>query len=48
MLDVLNKLPHFLTAGLVSNDPIFTEKILGNTVNGTTYHGLKARTTGAP
>ena len=41
-------MPHNLTAGLVSNDPIFTEKILGLTVNGVTYHGTKARTTGAP
>lgn len=39
---------HHLTAAVVSNDPIFTEKILGSTVNGTTYHGLRARTTGAP
>lgn len=37
-----------MTAALVSNDPIFTEKVLGKTVNGTTYHGLRARTTGAP
>jgi 1-pyrroline-5-carboxylate dehydrogenase len=41
-------MPHNLTAGLVSNDQHFTEKILGLTVNGVTYHGIKARTTGAP
>lgn len=41
-------MPHNLTAACVSNDPIFTEKILGVTVNGVTYHGLRARTTGAP
>ena len=39
---------HHLTAALVSNDVLFSEKILGKTVNGTTYQGLRARTTGAP
>lgn len=48
LLDILEQLPHHLTAACVSNDPIFTERILGESVNGTTYHGLKARTTGAP
>ena len=37
-----------LTAAIVSNDPIFQNKILGSTVNGTTYVGQRARTTGAP
>jgi len=37
-----------LTAAVVSNDQVFTEKILGSTVNGTTYAGIRARTTGAP
>ena len=37
-----------LTCGVVSNDPFFLNKILGNTSNGTTYAGLRARTTGAP
>lgn len=37
-----------LTAGVVSNDPIFLDKVLGSTINGTTYAGLRARTTGAP
>ena len=31
-----------------ASDHEFTEQILGATVNGTTYHGLRARTTGAP
>jgi 1-pyrroline-5-carboxylate dehydrogenase len=39
---------HHLTAAVVSNDAIFVDNILGKTVNGTTYHGLRARTTGAP
>ena len=48
VLEVMEEIPHHLTAACVSNDPIFTDKILANTVNGTTYHGLRARTTGAP
>jgi len=48
ILDVMESCPHHLTAACVSNDPIFTEKILGNTVNGTQYTGLRGRTTGAP
>ena len=39
---------HHLTAALVSNDAQFTDYVLGRTVNGTTYHGMRARTTGAP
>ncbi|KAM1186389.1 hypothetical protein ACFX2I_015476 [Malus domestica] len=37
-----------LTAAVVSNDPLFLQDVIGNTVNGTTYAGLRARTTGAP
>lgn len=37
-----------LTAAVVSNDAIFTDHILGNTQSGTTYHGMRARTTAAP
>lgn len=48
VLDLLEKMDHHLTAAVVSNDPIFLHKVLGNTVNGTTYSGLRARTTGAP
>ena len=44
----MESIPHHLTAACVSNDPLFTENILGNTVNGVTYHGMRARTTGAP
>lgn len=39
---------HHLTAAVVSNDVEFQTKILANTVNGTTYAGRRARTTGAP
>eukprot|EP00884_Botryococcus_braunii_P001748 jgi/Botrbrau1/11574/Bobra.60_1s0024.1 len=48
VLDLLERLEAHLTAAVVSNDPIFLQKVLGNTVNGTTYAGLRARTTGAP
>jgi len=37
-----------LTAAVVSNDPHFLNHVLGRTVNGTTYAGIRARTTGAP
>jgi 1-pyrroline-5-carboxylate dehydrogenase len=33
---------------VVSNEPAFVNKVLGATANGTTYVGLRARTTGAP
>ena len=39
---------NFLTAAVVSNDIHFMNYVLGRTINGTTYAGLKARTTGAP
>jgi len=48
VLNIMESIPHHLTAAVVSNDPQFTEHILGNTVNGTTYAGIRARTTGAP
>lgn len=48
VLDICESVPHHLTAAIVSNDPIFTDKVLGETVNGTTYQGMRARTTGAP
>ena len=37
-----------LTAAVVSNNPKFINYVLANTINGTTYIGEKARTTGAP
>lgn len=37
-----------LTAAIVSNNACFQHKVLSNSLNGTTYVGLRARTTGAP
>jgi len=48
VLDACNRMSHHLTAGVVSSDPKFTHKVIANTVNGTTYTGIRARTTGAP
>jgi len=48
VLQTLERMSHHLTAGIVSNDPIFLNKVLGETVNGTTYCGMRGRTTGAP
>lgn len=48
VLQILEKIPHNLTAGVVSNDNLFVNKILASTVNGVTYTGKRARTTGAP
>ena len=39
---------HHLTAAVVSADILFQNRILAATVNGTTYCGMRARTTGAP
>jgi len=48
VLEACVKMSHHLTAAVVSNDIQFIQKVLGNTVNGTTYSGIRARTTGAP
>jgi 1-pyrroline-5-carboxylate dehydrogenase len=48
LLNICNSMKHHLTAGVVDNDPDFLNKVLGQTVNGTTYAGVRARTTGAP
>lgn len=48
LMEILEHLPHHLTAAVVSNDPVFNDAVLGHTVNGTQYAGLRARTTGAP
>jgi 1-pyrroline-5-carboxylate dehydrogenase len=45
---ILERITNRLTAAVVSNEPSFQQKILGMTVNGTTYCGMRARTTGAP
>ena len=46
--EVLELISQNLTAAIVSNDTFFQQDLLANTVNGTTYTGMKARTTGAP
>jgi 1-pyrroline-5-carboxylate dehydrogenase len=48
VLDVCESMSHHLTAAVVSNDINFLQEVLAHTVNGTTYAGLRARTTGAP
>lgn len=48
VLDALERMHAHLTAAVVSNDPLFLQEVIGKTVNGTTYAGLRARTTGAP
>ena len=48
VIDCLNNLDFHLTASVVSNDIRFINKITLNTVNGVTYVGRRARTTGAP
>merc|ERR1712232_1502371 len=48
VLEACERIPAHLTAAVVSNNPRFQTKVLGHTVNGTTYTGLRARTTGAP
>ena len=44
----MEKMENHLTAAIVSNDVDFRRKLLSETVNGTTYVGNRARTTGAP
>eukprot|EP01134_Creolimax_fragrantissima_P001207 CFRG1207T1 len=46
--DALERIQAHLTAAIVSNDPHFINRMLGNTLNGTTYVGIRGRTTGAP
>lgn len=48
MIECCNRFNNHLTAGVVSNDVLFLEKVLGSTLNGVTYAGNRARTTGAP
>lgn len=46
VLEALERMSHHLTAAVVSNDVNFVQHVLGHTVNGTTYCGTRARTTG--
>jgi len=48
VLTLLNKIQNHLTAGVVSNDPHFLNEVLSNTINGTIYAGIRAKTTAAP
>ncbi len=48
VLEILERISHHLTAAVVSNDVTFQNRVLAATVNGTTYCGMRARTTGAP
>jgi 1-pyrroline-5-carboxylate dehydrogenase len=48
VLEACEKMDAHLTAAVVSSDELFVQKVLGSTVNGTTYAGRRARTTGAP
>ncbi|KAJ4771558.1 aldehyde dehydrogenase 12A1 [Rhynchospora pubera] len=48
VLEACERMHAHLTAAVVSNDPLFSQDVLGRSVNGTTYAGIRARTTGAP
>ena len=48
VLAILERMENHLTAAVVSDDPVFVNTVLGATVNGTIYAGIRARTTGAP
>lgn len=48
VLEAIERMSHHLTAAVVSNDVSFQNRVLSSTVNGTTYAGRRARTTGAP
>lgn len=48
VIEACERMDAHLTAAIVSNDTRFVQKMLGSTVNGTTYVGMRARTTGAP
>ncbi len=48
VLAALERMSHHLTAAVVSADIEFQQRVLAATVNGTTYCGMRARTTGAP
>lgn len=48
VLGVMERISHHLTAAVVSGNTEFQQTVLAATVNGTTYHGMRARTTGAP
>ena len=47
-MNIFDNFESKLTCGVVSNNQEFLYKVLGHTSNGTTYAGIRARTTGAP
>lgn len=46
VLEACERMEANLTAAVVSKDVHFVQHVLANTVNGTTYAGIRARTTG--
>ncbi len=48
VLQFLERMSQHLTAAVVSADIEFQNRLLAATINGTTYCGMRARTTGAP
>lgn len=48
VLAACERMQNHLTAAVVSKDEVFINTVLGSTLNGTTYAGIRARTTGAP
>ena len=48
VLRACERMTHHLTCAVVSRDPVFLHRVLSATINGTTYAGVRARTTGAP
>jgi 1-pyrroline-5-carboxylate dehydrogenase len=46
VLEAMERMSQHLTAAVVSNDMNFVREVLANSVNGTTYAGIRARTTG--
>ncbi len=48
ILKLCDRMGNHLTAAVVDDDPAFLNYVIGRTVNGTTYAGILAPTTGAP
>ena len=48
VLEIIERISNHLTAAIVSQDIQFQQRVIGASVNGTTYCGMRARTTGAP
>jgi len=48
VLALVNRVKNHLTAGIVSNDQVFLNEVLANTISGTISAGVRARTTAAP